>query len=146
MNETLPLQRSALIAQRLTEQSALLQKAALARSAATVIKSGDIVFLDCGSTNLELVPFLREGLTVATDSIDIAAALAQRPDIHLMLIGGMVTSKLGGSADAAAAAAVGRLNIDCLFLGACAIGAPTGVSAFDCADVAQPLLEAGAPC
>nr|WP_315391985.1 DeoR/GlpR family DNA-binding transcription regulator [uncultured Duganella sp.] len=116
------------------KQAAQLQKRALARAAAATVLPGQLVFLDCGSTNLPIVEFLGGELTVATNSIDIAAAVLKRPDLRLILVGGVVTPALGGSVDAAAIATVSNMNIERLFLGACAIDASTGVSAFDPAD------------
>ncbi len=117
-------------------QTAQRQKAALARAATTTIQPGQLIFLDCGSTNLLIVEFLKDGqdLTVATNSIDIAAAVLRRSDLRLILVGGLVTPALGGSVDAGAIATVSAMNIDHLFLGACAVAASTGVSAFDSAD------------
>ena len=118
------------------KQTAQRQKAALARAAAASVEPGQLIFLDCGSTNLLIVEFLKDGLdlTVATNSIDIAAAVLKRTDLRLVLVGGVVAPALGGSVDAGAIATVSGMNIDRLFLGACAIAASTGVSAFDPAD------------
>ena len=120
----------------LRKHTAQREKAALARAAAATVEPGQLIFLDCGSTNLLIVEYLKDGLdlTVATNSIDIAAAVLKRTDLRLILVGGVVAPALGGSVDAGAIAAVSGLNIDRLFLGACAVAASTGVSAFDPAD------------
>lgn len=118
------------------KQTAQRQKAALARAAAATVRPGQLIFVDCGSTNLPIVDFLGEDqdLTVATNSIDVATAVLRRPGLRLILVGGVVTPALGGSVDAGAVATVSAMNIDRLFLGACAVAASTGVSAFDPAD------------
>ena len=118
------------------KQTAQRQKAALARAAAATVLPGQLIFVDCGSTNLPIVDFLDEdqNLTVATNSIDVAAAVLRRPGLRLILVGGVVAPALGGSVDAGAIATVSAMNIDRLFLGACAVAASTGVSAFDPAD------------
>lgn len=114
------------------------RKAALARAAAAMIRPGEFLFLDAGSTNLALVEALPEeaGLTIATNSVDIAAALLRRGDVALILIGGAVNPLVGGAVDAEAVAAVSRLNVDRLFLGACAVSSRDGICAFDHADAA----------
>lgn len=114
------------------------RKAALAHAAAATIRPGEFLFLDAGSTNLALVEALPEeaGLTIATNSIDIAAALLRRGDVTLIVIGGAVNPLVGGAVDAEAVAAVSRMNVDRLFLGACAVSARDGISAFDHADAA----------
>ena len=112
------------------------RKQALALAAATTIQRGEFVFLDSGSTNLALARNLPEDfdLTIATNSIDIAAAVATRPDLRLVLVGGTVDPLVGGSVDADAVQFVSRMNIDRCFVGACAVSAGGGVSAFHSAD------------
>ncbi len=112
------------------------RKQALALAAATTIQRGEFVFLDSGSTNLALARNLPEDfdLTIATNSIDIAAAVATRPDLRLVLVGGTVDPLVGGSVDADAVQFVSRMNIDRCFVGACAVSADGGVSAFHPAD------------
>lgn len=126
------------------------RKRALAQAAAKLITPGELVFLDSGSTNLALVDVLPQnfGLTVATNSIDIASAAGKRDDIELILIGGAVNRHVGGSVDAMAIAAVNLLNIDRCFIGACAISAKTGMSVHDHADAAfkRHLLQHSAAC
>ncbi|MBK1615546.1 DeoR family transcriptional regulator [Rubrivivax gelatinosus] len=122
------------VAQRLGEGRE--RKQALARAAAATVRPGEFVFLDAGSTNLALVEYLPEDadLTVATNSIDIAAALLRRQDLRLLMVGGSVDLLVGGCVDASALLAVQRLNIARCFLGACALSPETGASAHDAAD------------
>ncbi|WP_322047486.1 DeoR/GlpR family DNA-binding transcription regulator [Paraburkholderia sp. J67] len=112
------------------------RKQALAWAAAAQVQRGELLFLDTGSTNLALVEALPEDheLTVATNSIDIAAALLRRADIRLIMVGGSVDPVVGGSVDAMAVASVQNLHIDRCFLGACAVSAQEGVSAYEFAD------------
>ena len=122
------------------------QKEALARAAATTIQRGEFVFLDNGSTNLALVDFLPEDheLTVATNSVDIAAAVLRRADLQLIVIGGAVDTAIGGCIDASAVLGVSKLNIDRCFVGVCAVSDSTGISVFHFADATfkQALLLA----
>lgn len=113
-------------------------KRALARAAVPLIEPGRFLFLDSGSTNLRLAEALPYGLdlTVATNSISIAAAIATRADLELLIVGGAVDTAVGGCIDSEAVAALSRLNIDLCFLGACALSADGGVSAFGIADAA----------
>jgi DeoR/GlpR family transcriptional regulator of sugar metabolism len=112
------------------------QKSALARAALPLIQPGELLFLDSGSTNLALVDLLPEeaDLTVATNSIDIAAAVLRRSDIRLISIGGTVDPAVGGCVDASAVQMVQQMNIDRCFIGACAISQQSGLSVFDLAD------------
>ena len=133
----LPLSKStAPMAARMEE--ARDRKQALAREAASLIKPGEFVFLDSGSTNLALVSCLPEDydLTIATNSIDIAAAALRRSDLRLIMVGGAVNSSVGGCVDAPAVLSLMQMNIDLGVLGACAVSSSTGVGAYDLSDAA----------
>lgn len=113
------------------------RKAALAAAAMARIQPGEFLFFDNGSTNLALAERLGGiGLTVATNSVSIAAVLADRDDLQLHMIGGAVRTGIGGCVDAAAVLALQQMNIDLCFLGACAVSMAEGIAAFDAADAA----------
>ncbi|PIM54207.1 DeoR family transcriptional regulator [Roseateles chitinivorans] len=126
------------------------RKAALARRAAATVQPGEFLFLDASSTNLVLAEFLPEDHvgTVATNSIDIAAAVLRRGDLSLLMVGGSVDPEVGGCVDAAAVQAVGAMNIDRCFVGACAVSTRTGVSAVHSGDAQfkRALLSASQVC
>jgi DeoR/GlpR family transcriptional regulator of sugar metabolism len=112
------------------------RKQALARKAASLVRPGQIVFLDSGSTNLALVASLPKDfeLTIATNSIDIAAGALRRSDLRPIMVGGEVNSAVGGCVDAAATTMVMQMNIDVGVIGACSVSPSTGVSAYDFSD------------
>lgn len=126
------------------------RKQALARAAAVQVQRGEFLFLDSGSTNLALVGFLPEDLdiTVATNSVDIAAALLQRADLRLFLVGGLVDLAVGGCVDASAVQSLSGMNIDRCFLGSCATSPESGVCTYDHADALfkRALLAASRHC
>ncbi|MGV5594635.1 DeoR/GlpR family DNA-binding transcription regulator, partial [Burkholderia pseudomallei] len=126
------------------------RKAALARTAASLIERGELLFLDSGSTALALVEYLPEDaeLTIATNSIDIAAAVLRRADLSLIMIGGAVDQAVGGCVDASAVQSVARMNIDRGFLGACALSPQRGLAAFGLADATfkRAVVAASARC
>lgn len=107
------------------------RKDALARAAAQTIQSSEFIFLDAGSTNLALVDLLPEdqGLTIATNSVDIAQAVLLRGDLALIMVGGTVDTEVGGCIDSSAIEAVSTMNIDRCFIGACALSAKAGLGA-----------------
>lgn len=126
---------SSAMPQRLQEERD--RKAALARRAAQLVQPHDVVFLDNGSTNLAIVPFLPldAQITVATNSIHIAAeVLRQGGALTLIMAGGVIDPAFGASVDADAIRQVQLLNIDLCFLGACALAASSGIAVFDPAD------------
>jgi DeoR/GlpR family transcriptional regulator of sugar metabolism len=133
----LPLSKStAPMAARMEE--ARDRKQALARKAASLIKPGEFVFLDSGSTNLALVSCLPEvcDVTIATNSIDIGAAALRRSDLRLIMVGGAVNPSVGGCVDAPAMLSLMQMNIDLGVLGACAVSSSTGVGSYDLSDAA----------
>jgi DeoR/GlpR family transcriptional regulator of sugar metabolism len=126
------------------------RKVALARTAARTIQPREFVFLDSASTNLALAGLLPEDyeLTVATNSLDIGAALLRRQDLKLIVIGGLVDALIGGCVDGAAVQAVSLLNIDRCFIGTCSVSATAGVGAFHSSDATfkRALIEVSEHC
>jgi DeoR/GlpR family transcriptional regulator of sugar metabolism len=114
------------------------RKRLLARAAALTIEPGEFLFLDSSTTNLALVEFLPEDreLTVATNSIEIAAALLRRQDLRLIMVGGLADPVVGGCVDSGAVQTVAQMRFDRAFLGVCAVSVEEGVGAFDVADAA----------
>lgn len=113
-------------------------KAVLAREAAKLIKPGQFVFLDAGSTNLAVAAALPvdADLTVAANAPAIAAALAARGGTRVVTIGGEVDREIGGAIGAGAVAALRSMRIDLVFLGACALDDLATVGAFSFEDAA----------
>ncbi|WP_370678005.1 DeoR/GlpR family DNA-binding transcription regulator [Pleomorphomonas sp. PLEO] len=107
------------------------RKRVLAARAAGLVGRGELVFLDSSSAHVLLADALPEdfGLTVATNSVDVAAAVLARQDIDLLMIGGAVDAAVGGAVDAVAVAAVSHLAIDLSFIGVCGVSAANGVGA-----------------
>ncbi|RQP25267.1 DeoR/GlpR family DNA-binding transcription regulator [Piscinibacter terrae] len=126
------------------------RKAALARKAAATIQPGEFVFLDAASTNVALAEALPEDheLTIATNSIDIAATVLRRSDLRLIMVGGTVDPAVGGCVDAAAVQAIAGMNIDRCFLGTCAVSPAGGVAAIHHADALfkRAVLSASQTC
>lgn len=76
-------------------------KDAIGRAAATLVKDGQSVLLDSGTTTLAIARYLRtrQRLTVITTSLPIAAVLQDAAGVETMLLGGYVrrdTPDLGG--------------------------------------------------
>jgi DeoR/GlpR family transcriptional regulator of sugar metabolism len=113
------------------------QKRALARAAAELVRERQTLFLDTGSTNLQVAMELPEGagLTVVTNSVPVAAALTDRRGIALVVIGGCVDTTIGGCVDARSIAEMQRFRIDLCFLGTCAISIEHGIAGFNMPDV-----------
>jgi DeoR/GlpR family transcriptional regulator of sugar metabolism len=109
------------------------RKAALGRAAAALVRPGQIVFFDAGSTNAAIARALSPGLgvVIATNAPDIAADLVGRPGVELIVIGGRVDPRSGAALGARALRDAREIRVDLAFLGACAVDAEAGVAAFD---------------
>jgi DeoR/GlpR family transcriptional regulator of sugar metabolism len=95
------------------------EKRRLGRRAATLVSRGQRIFIDGGTTNLELVRNLPLDLpvTVVTHSPTIAAALEPHHAIEVILIGGRLFRHSMVATGAAALEAIGRIHIDLCFVG-----------------------------
>jgi DeoR/GlpR family transcriptional regulator of sugar metabolism len=98
----------------------LREKEAIAESARTLVRAGQVIGLTAGTTTLRLAHALRDlpNLSVVTNSVEIAGALQRdaRPDLTVVLTGGVVVARdtLVGPLAAAAASSI---HLDILFLG-----------------------------
>jgi DeoR/GlpR family transcriptional regulator of sugar metabolism len=67
-------------------------KRAIAREARKLIKPGQRLILDTGTTSLELAALLKDGqdLTVITPSLAVASELQHAPGVEVVLLGGVI--------------------------------------------------------
>ncbi len=68
------------------------EKSRIAHAAAGMIEDGDVIMLDASSTVYHIAPFLRDRrkLTVFTNGIDVARALAKEPSNTVIIPGGIL--------------------------------------------------------
>ncbi|WP_392565275.1 DeoR/GlpR family DNA-binding transcription regulator [Utexia brackfieldae] len=107
------------------------EKAQVAKSCAQLLKADSCVFIDAGSTYLamvELMP-LTLALTIVTNSPQIAAALASRPQIELILLGGKVNPLTGSTLGADTAKQLTGMVFDQTFIGVCGLDPQAGLTA-----------------
>lgn len=112
------------------------EKRTLALAALPIIADAKTIFLDSGTTNLtlarEIPPDPR--LTVATNSIAIAATLLDRKYCKVIMVGGEIDREAGAAVGPTSIREAERLNFDLCFLGACAASVSLGVGTFGQAD------------
>jgi DeoR/GlpR family transcriptional regulator of sugar metabolism len=115
-----------------------LQKAALAQVAARLVRPGQILFIDAGTTNAAIARALPNdaGLTVATNAPEIALALLGRPGFEVILVGGHLDHESGGTLGVRALRDAQAIRADLCFLGACAVETDAGVTGFNAEDAA----------
>jgi len=98
-------------------------KRAIGREAAQLVRTGDVILIDDGSTTFHLASNLetRGPLTVVTNSIAVIPEIARFPDIQLEILGGLYnrdTNFLGGSLSERL---LELLHFDSVFVGADAV-------------------------
>ncbi|WP_321475848.1 DeoR/GlpR family DNA-binding transcription regulator [uncultured Paludibaculum sp.] len=127
----LPLAASTPLKQRREEHAG--RKLALARAAASLVRAGQVLLIDAGSTNSALASALPEGLglTVITNAPDIAQRLMEREGFAILLIGGRIDIHIGATVGAQALQEVARVRADLCFPGACAVDPTHGLWGLD---------------
>ena len=108
-------------------------KVAIGRAAAKLVRAGQVVILDGGTTTLQLAKSLPLDLhaTVVTHSPTIAVALVEHPSVEVVLLGGRLFKHSVVAVGAAAIEAIGRIRADLFFLGVTGIHPTAGLSTGD---------------
>ncbi|MET4674635.1 MULTISPECIES: DeoR/GlpR family DNA-binding transcription regulator [unclassified Luteibacter] len=108
-------------------------KHALARIAVGLVGTGQILFIDAGSTNTVLARMLPEhrDLTVVTNAPDVALAVLGRPGFEVILLGGRVDPSIGGAIGSRTVRQAQDIRADICFPGVCAIDPERGLWTYD---------------
>jgi len=117
--------------QRIEQNQAEKNKIAL--SCIELIKPNSCIFIDSGSTNLEIARSLPNHLaiTAVTNSPLTALALMQKPCCDVILIGGKLNNQIGASIGNYAMHYISQIHFDQCFLGGCALDPQIGITVFD---------------
>ena len=99
------------------------EKYLIGKKAAEMVKDGDSIIIDIGTTTLEFARFLKDkrDLTVLTNSLKIAYELMTEKNITVLLLGGKVRYGEGTTSGYWSEEMIGSFYADKLFLGAGAI-------------------------
>lgn len=109
------------------------EKAAIGRAAAQLIKPGQVVILDGGTTALQIARHLPRTLraTIVTHSARTALELVEHPEIEVILIGGRLFKHSIVSVGAAALETIRHIRADIYFMGVTGIHPEAGLSTGD---------------
>jgi DeoR/GlpR family transcriptional regulator of sugar metabolism len=115
------------------ERRAPEAKASIARRAADLVRDGQVVVLDGGTTTLQLARALRPDLraSVITTSPPIALALADYRGLEVTVVGGTLRPNALVTVGAAAIEALRVVRADIVFLGVCGLHPEIGVTTED---------------
>ncbi len=103
-------------------------KRAIGRTAASFVEPGDTVFLNGGTTTLQVFRYLdADGVRIVTNHVGIAAEAAER-DVELLLIGGRVRSASNSAVGPFATDALRRVFATRSFIGVEGISLRSGLT------------------
>lgn len=115
----------------LQERTTLMaeQKQRIGRLAASLVQSGDSIFIDGGTTTLEVARHLpvQAQITVVTNAINVAAVLAERK-IPTIVAGGVLVETTNSMVGPMAVETISRMAFDKIFLGSTGINPEHGYS------------------
>ena len=128
--------------QSITDKSTLnlTEKIQVAQAAAELIKEGDSVFLDAGTTTFQMIPFLKDkDLVVVTNGLTLVDTLNEY-GITTYLIGGLFKSKTSAFVGSQTIQAMKNYRFDICFLGINGLHVEYGYTTPDPEEAAVKLL------
>ena len=104
-------------------------KRIIAQNAASLLKPGDIIFLDSGSTTTELAKLIPDGhFKLVTNSITCAAELARLKEAQIYVVGGQLNRSSMCLDGTTAVDLLGRINFTIAFFSVTGYGETEGFS------------------
>ncbi len=122
------------------------EKDAIAKVAAELIRPGDAIALDTGTTTFQLAKYLGgiERLTVVTNDLQIAAWLERNTNVSIMMAGGAVRRHFHCTVGLTALETITKLRVDKVFTAANGVSVQHGLStpSIDMANIKTSMVEA----
>ncbi|MBV8252414.1 MAG: DeoR/GlpR transcriptional regulator [Chitinophaga sp.] len=114
------------------ETVAVARKKQIGKLAATLVKPGDTIFMDCGSTVFTMCPHLKHisPLRIITNSLPVAAAFMEADGIHVNLIGGEIDKQRKAIHGDRAIMHIESYHAAKAFIGADGLSTKNGLTAF----------------
>jgi len=105
------------------------EKKRIGKKAASIIQAGESIYIDGGSTTLEVARFLKPdmSLTVVTNALNVAVELLEKK-IPAMMVGGIIIEKTASLVGPLAAEGLSKMAFDRVFLGATGVNVQHGFS------------------
>lgn len=100
------------------EQRRHAEKTAIGRKAAEWLEEGQCILLDASTTALELAKVIKQlpyRLTVVTSGVYTALELKENPNLHVILIGGVLRMGSGAVEGTLGDDILQKIKVDCLF-------------------------------
>lgn len=128
------------------QASFLEEKKNIAEKALQLIRSGETVLLDAGTTTLQLAKqFYALSLTVVTNSVDVLNELQHSQQVELHSTGGMIRAETGAMVGPYAEEFLRKIKVDKVFLGMNAVDLDEGLSTPNAleAQMKREMIQAG---
>lgn len=123
---------------RVREAVSVREKVALGRAGAAMIRPGQVVILDGGTTAIQVARHLAPDLkaTLVTHSPNVAVELAAHPAIEIVMLGGRLFRHSMVNVGAALIDAASKLRADLFFMGVTGVHPKAGLSTGDAEEAA----------
>ena len=120
------------------EQSHSAAKIAVCTRAAELVKDGDTLFIDCGSTTPHLAARIARGVraTVICYSLNVAEILCRNTDLRVILLGGLWHPSSASFSSDESLDLIAKLGINKAFVSAAGVDVTRGVSCVQFHEVA----------
>ena len=108
-------------------------KAAIGLATSRLLRPGQVILLDAGTTTLEVARHLPHDLeaTIVTNSPPVAAVLADHPTVEVTVVGGTLAKHAQALVGAATVEALRSVRADVLVLGVCSLHPEIGITVLD---------------
>jgi DeoR/GlpR family transcriptional regulator of sugar metabolism len=108
-------------------------KTGIARAAADMIRDGQVVLIDGGTTNLRIASYLsrERSATIVTNSPPLALALADHPKLSVLVLGGNFLKEARVTAGIDTIRVIESIRADLCFLGMCSLHPEVGITVGD---------------
>jgi len=111
----------------------LENKSRIARKAITLLRSGQVILISGGTTNMEIARMIPPNLKITcfTPSLPVAVQLMAKSDVDVILIGGKLSKDSQIAIGGCAINMLNDIKVDICFLGINSIDVNNGVTDFD---------------
>jgi DeoR/GlpR family transcriptional regulator of sugar metabolism len=118
------------MAYRERRDQATTAKIEIARAAIQLIRNGQVIIMDGGTTTLQVAQSLPHTLnaTIVTNSPPVALVLAELPAVNVIMVGGLLYKRSLVSVGVAAVEGLRSVRADLCFLGICSLHPEVGIS------------------
>ena len=109
------------------------RKIIIAEKAASLLRNGGVIFIDGGTTCLELARIIPSDihLTCFTVSLPVAMELNNKPNVNVIFIGGKISKEAQIAIGASATDFLSEIKVDYSFIGTGYVDSSFGLTEFD---------------